>query len=483
MAKEKNVSNFVPLYSTNLFLMRKNKILLLLVGCFALLMSSCLGSNDTVTELGKDCEILTFTLASDSVEGLSSAVFTIDQLNGRIYNTDSLPYGTTLKNKVKCTVRLASTVAVCQVLQHATGDTIAWNTTDSLDFSKPVEFKNILWDGTTTKTYVAQVNIHQILPDTMVWETYAENLIDEPVKAEKTIVFGNPGAEYYYMYVQPANSTENYRLYRSSVSDGKNWTITSLSGLPAGEVALSQMTEYGSQLYVTTTKGTLYRSSDGQNWTAVSNAPTIKALLGNIKTSTSGTIDEPSALAAIISNNGILEFARMDKSQAWSTGNAIDNTFPISGFANTNYVSNFRNRLIIAGGRDKSGNLLNSTWSTSDGLSWAQLTDDASKNLFEKQEGASIIQYDGKLFMISGIMEGDTASSRIYWSQDGGVSWSVSDTMAVMPGTFKPRGFTSIYVDQNKFMYLFGGKETNKSNVLDQIWRGRINYLGFKDDE
>jgi len=317
----------------------------------------------------------------------------------------------------------------------------------------------------------------------MVWETYAENLIDEPVKAEKTIVFGNPGAEYYYMYVQPANSTENYRLYRSSVSDGKNWTVTPLSGLPAGDVALSQMIEYENQLYVTTTKGVLYKSSDGQNWTTVSNAPTIRTLLGDIKTSTNGTIEQPSVLAAVISNNGILEFAKMDKSQAWSTGNAIDNAFPISGFANTNYVSNFRNRLIIAGGRDKSGNLLNSTWSTSDGLSWAQLTDDASENLFGKQEGASIIQYDSKLFMISGIMEGDTASSKIYWSQDGGVSWSVSDTMAVMPETFKPRGFTSIYVDQNKFMYLFGGKETNKSNVLDQIWRGRINYLGFKDDE
>ena len=28
-------------------------------------------------------------------------------------------------------------------------------------------------------------------------------------------------------------------------------------------------------------------------------------------------------------------------------------------------------------------------------------------------------------------------------------------------------------------MYLFGGKETNSSNVLNQIWRGRINRLGF----
>lgn len=463
--------------------MRKNKILLFLVGCFALLMSSCLGSNDTVSELGKDCEILTFTLASDSIEGLSSVVFTIDQLNGRIYNTDSLPYGTVLKDKVKCTVRLASTVSGCRVLQHATGDTITWNTTDSLDFSKPVEFKNYLWDGVTTKSYVAQVNIHQVLPDTMIWETYAENIIDEPIKAEKTIVFGNSNAEYYYMYIQPANATESYRLYRSAVGDGKNWTVASLSGLPAGEVVLSQITEYESQLYAVTTKGALYHSSDGQSWTAVSNAPTIKALLGSIKASTTGTIGQPSALAAVISNNGTLAFAKMDKSQGWSTGDALNDAFPVSGFANVNYVSNFNNRLMIAGGRDKSSNLLNSTWSTSDGLSWAQLTDDASDNLFGKQEGASIIQYDDKLFMLSGIMEGDTASSKIYWSQDGGVSWSVSDTMAVMPGTFKARGFTSIYVDQNKFMYLFGGKEKNNSNVLDQIWRGRINYLGFKDDE
>jgi len=29
-------------------------------------------------------------------------------------------------------------------------------------------------------------------------------------------------------------------------------------------------------------------------------------------------------------------------------------------------------------------------------------------------------------------------------------------------------------------MYLFGGKETSRSNVLNQIWRGRINRLGCK---
>ena len=62
---------------------------------------------------------------------------------------------------------------------------------------------------------------------------------------------------------------------------------------------------------------------------------------------------------------------------------------------------------------------------------------------------------------------------------DGGVNWSLSDTLVVMPQEFKARGFSSIYVDKDNYMYLFGGKETNSSNVLNQIWRGRINRLGF----
>ena len=42
--KAKNVSTFVPLYATNLFLM-KNRIVLFIAGCCALLLSSCLGSD------------------------------------------------------------------------------------------------------------------------------------------------------------------------------------------------------------------------------------------------------------------------------------------------------------------------------------------------------------------------------------------------------------------------------------------------------
>lgn len=141
---------------------------------------------------------------------------------------------------------------------------------------------NTLWDGKTTKTYIAQVNIHQVVPDSMVWGVYKEGITDGAVKEEKVVVFGEGSGESYYMYTQPVNVNEGYRLYRSAVTDGKSWTVLSVSGLPAGEVRLSQITAYEDAFYAVTTKGFLYSSADGQTWSLVENAPVIKAILGAI---------------------------------------------------------------------------------------------------------------------------------------------------------------------------------------------------------
>ena len=124
--------------------------------------------------------------------------------------------------------------------------------------------------------------------------------------------------------------------------------------------------------------------------------------------------------------------------------------------------------------------MTSASWATDDGMVWAQLTAKDTA-YFDKQEGVAVTEYDGKFFMLSGINESGKATSDIYLSRDGGISWNVSDTLVVMPQDFKARGYSSIHVDDEQFMYLFGGKETTDSNVLNQIWRGRINRLGFKD--
>ena len=485
--KAKNVSTFVALYTQTYFLM-KNRIVLFIVGCCALFLASCINDEEVEYELSRDCQILSFSLSSDSIEGLSDVVFTIDQLTGRIFNQDSMPYGTVLNEKVICTVNFASTVAGCKVIQEAIGDTIDWSSGDSLDFSKPVKFVNTLWDGITTRTYQAWINIHQVVPDSMVWNVYKEGVFDGTVKEQKVVVMGEDDSEYYYMYTQPAEVSLGYQLYRSSVADGQNWEKLSVSGLPVGEVYVSQITIYEDVLYAFTKSGELYSSVDGQNWAVVELEETypVKALLGslNVDKNFTGVGTQVSALAAVIERNGTLQYAAMNKDvKKWEWDDkdyAVADSFPLSGFGSTTYKSMYRARLMAVAGRDKNNNLTSAVWATDNGKTWVKLTSE-STSYFDKQEGVAVAEYDDQFFMLSGINEAGKASSEIYTSLDGGVSWTLSDTLVVMPQDYQARGFASIYVDKDDFMYLFGGKTSSSSNVMNQIWRGRINRLGFDD--
>ena len=108
------------------------------------------------------------------------------------------------------------------------------------------------------------------------------------------------------------------------------------------------------------------------------------------------------------------------------------------------------------------------------------LTDQES-DYFDKREGVLLSAYDDKFCLVGGIDEANKAQKDMYFSRDGGVTWTLSDTLTVMPEDYKARGFASVLVDKDNFMLIFGGKENNNANDLDQIWKGRINRLGFKD--
>ena len=81
--------------------MEKMKFCGLLVGGLLFLMTSCLGGNEEGTfddwTIG-NAQISSLSLSNDSIPGLSAVKFTIDQLNGKVYNVDSMPYGTDRKS-------------------------------------------------------------------------------------------------------------------------------------------------------------------------------------------------------------------------------------------------------------------------------------------------------------------------------------------------------------------------------------------------
>lgn len=472
------------LYMQQTYFWMKNRIVLFVAGCIALFLSSCLNSDDQEYEIPKDCQITSFSVKNDSILGVKvdTVKFVIDQVNGRIFNPDSLPFGTEVE-KVICTVSVATGTYTIEVTQDALPDsTFFWNREDSLDFSKPVKFVTAAYDGITKKVYNAQINVHQVVPDSMSWELYDSSVLGFPVKEQKVVTWGEDNNEYYYMYVQGTDASKGYSLYSSSVSDAKSWTEMTLNGLPAGEVRLSQMTEYEDALFVPTTKGALYCSVNGQDWTLVEQNYSVKTLLGAIEAVNDGSLKQPSFLSAIVDNNGVLSFASLNNLKEWQLGEAVYDNFPVTGFGSlASYsTSSKQNNLTVVAGKDKNGKLLNSAWSTMNGYQWVLLTDIES-DYFDKREGVMLSAYDDKFCLIGGIGESNKAFKDIYFSIDRGVTWTLSDTLTVMPEDYKARGFASVLVDKENFMLIFGGKENNNANDLDQIWKGRINRLGFKD--
>ena len=453
--------------------MKKYNWQLLFCGCLALILSSCLKTDDDNYDKWRqsNCLISSFSLQSDSVPGLENVKFTIDQLNCLIYNKDSMPYGTEINWKVICTVGFEVEPSAVEVFEAATGDSTTWNRTDSLDFRDYVRFDVFSQDSKQKKRYYAQLNIHQQVPDSMAWRWFSGRLLGKAIQEQKVFEQDN----YFWMYVR---SSIGYELYCTPVVDRRTWTPVPLTGLSGKTFLIQQITEYEGTLYMPTSDGTLYYSTNKADWKIMETAPAVKSLLGVINGSVTGK--NSSVLAATIQENNIVYFAAMNAANQWEKGVVAPANFPVSGFGNTSYETAFYWHLVVVAGKDRNGRLSNAVWETMNGLNWVCSTDERF-TYFSKREGVMVTHYDGKMFLIGGINASNTAERNIYYSQDRGITWVAADLPMYFPETFRARGYASVIVDKDNFLHLFGGKENNSANMLDELWSGRINRLGFKN--
>ena len=462
------------LYMRQTMFLMKTKWIFFWTACLVGMLSSCLKTEEAIQiELTKNCQIKSFTLSSDSVAGLSSVKFTIDQLTGRIFNMDSLPYGTKIE-KVYCTLTTASTYDVnsVEVTPYAYPDSTYYlqSLSDSIDFSAPVKFVMHAYDGITTKTYLAQVNIHQIDPDTMIWVEAANPVLPVAIREQKIMQMEQEGGIACLMYVEPATG-EGYQLYQASESNPTQWEQLSLSGLPMEGVCLSQMTYYNKVLYVATEAGALYRSADGQTWSVVEGAPAIRILLGEIPAG----LRQSAVLTVVAEQEGALLYGAMDEESHWTMGDVVPENFPVSGFSAMSYESMHYQYLMVVAGRSIENQLLNTTWTSRDGLAWEQLG--ASSKSFSQREGGMMTRYDDQLLLIGGLDADQQGLKDVYSSIDFGLNWTLVDSVLVLPEAYEGRGFSSVWVDKENFINLMGGKTKRDANDLNQLWRGRINRL------
>lgn len=119
----------------------------------------------TTTKSGAD------SLVYSTVSATSTYPFTIDHINNRIFNADSLPYGVRADKIIFSTFTVADG-SVTVVVPGTEKDTL-YQTADSLDFSQGYRDFNLYGiDGTSRRKYRVEVRIHQQQADSLTWTQY-----------------------------------------------------------------------------------------------------------------------------------------------------------------------------------------------------------------------------------------------------------------------------------------------------------------------
>lgn len=149
--------------------------------------ASCLNSsNDDASSLYSDAAITDFslgtlpryqlkqttagndTIVKTTVSG-SNYIFSVDQINRHIFNKDSLPTGTDVyKSVVTLSTYNGGTVWIQDL--NDPDILILYNTSDSIDFTKPRMFRIYSNNDKGYSDYIINVNVHQQEGNALTWQ-------------------------------------------------------------------------------------------------------------------------------------------------------------------------------------------------------------------------------------------------------------------------------------------------------------------------
>lgn len=399
----------------------------------------------------------------------SNYPFTIDQINRTITNKDSLPVGTYI-DKVITNITYDAGVLAYKP-KGSDNDTI-WTSTDSIDFTDPVEFKVYAYSGVEGKPYKVTINVHKQEPDTISWKKFDTQLFSAGSLSEQKAVYANGKV---YVFGKNGNGTH---IEFSDVSDDNpnSWTPVATN---ITDVDTYSATAWAGNIYFLAggTNKRLYKLDANTNDVTPVDTETVEMLIGGN--------DTKEELYAVI--NGV---SHTYKNGVWTEDANPFTLFPAGKpfFSNTtaaSYNSNITTTVALC---HNQGTTANDTTA----LIFSRMSSD---NKWEKRmqnlplpnlENVTMIYYDGKLYAFGGESKKPEVKpfSQFYCSTDNGLCWRpVTECMAF------PAEFNELYTAHHKnYSCAVTPKlESNisRGNFIWIVWedgsisRGRINRLGF----
>lgn len=440
-----------------------------------LLASSCLDDDDT--DYGNECYISSFTLGNvkrymttttsdgdDSTYTISYTPddypMTIDQLAGEIYNKDSLPVNTYV------TAVLAELEG--EGVAYYSADEEEWtafDSDDSIDFSSPLTFRVISLDGTATRDYTVWVNIHQIDGDVFGWDSITQSSLWND--AEELKIMAREGALYLY-----ASNEDEVRLFTSPLSDGSDWEEAALSGCEEAE--LRTLTQFRGALYMSLSDNTLITSEDGIDWSAIEADKKVCLFAAD-----DNHLYALSGGAVCCSDDG----------SSWKEEQMDDaaSLLPVRDITGVAYdQGNGQKRVLLAGNRsleDYPSDTAAVIWSRNstetidaDGWVYYNVQDDNSYAC-PRLESLQILRYNDVLIALglSSLNGNHTSLDALLMSEDNGLTWKGDDEEYEIAEELNgAEGPFTACTDDDYFIWIVSGNE---------VWRGRLNRLGFEIQE
>lgn len=499
-----------------LYLMLKKIAFYIIIAATAMGFVACNEESDEPTTVSANVMVTSFTLnANDSVlDNLDSVFFTIDLVNAKVFNADSLPYGTDVSHLVVNIGTYGSSVAELSIPRPGQSDSIVnylKNSTDSIDFSNgPVKLHLVALDGTSQRDYTISVNVHKVKPDSLFWNKFSLNRLPTnytPI-AQKTVKYNDKA-------VCLTKSAQQYTL--ATINNPANFYWTQHDVTFPFTPNVNSLNATTDALYILDTDGNLYSSVDGMSWTSCGlKWHHIYGGYGNM-------------LLGVKVIDGKYYHVTYPETSA----TLADSDCPISG---TSSITTFETKwsdnqqVFFIGGRKADNELTGAMWGY-DGEKWAKVSNNdiaAREDMtffayytFKTNENDWSVSEYPTLVALGGFDGEGYPGKRVYTSIDMGLTWKIGDDLMQLPSyipemggaqalvfekTMQSRSASTDWVDYpskplpswwtidtptysrvsqepNKwecpYIYLFGGYDRN-GDLYNTIWRGVINRLTFK---
>lgn len=417
----------------------------------------------------------------------SNYPFTIDQINRIITNKDSLPVGTYI-DKVITNITYDAGVLAYKP-KGSDNDTI-WTSTDSIDFTEPVEFKVYAYSGVEGKPYKVTINVHKQEPDTISWKKFDNSFSDRSLLSEQKAVYANGK-----VYVFGKNGNGTHIEYSDVANDNPSPWVPVTDNIP------SNIDTYSATAWA----GNIYFLAGGTN---------DKQLYKLYKLSVTTDKIEPvgtETFEMLIGGNDIkseLYVVKDGESGIYKESPWTKDTDPFTQFkagqpffSNTttaSYNSDITTTIALCNNPGTTDN--DTTALVFNRISSDNKWEERMQNLpLPNLENVTMIYYDGKLYAFGGKSKKPEVKpfSQFYCSTDNGLCWRpVTECMAFPAEVPDPEKPNKEYINFPNLYDTYHGNyscavtpklesETSRGNFIWIVWedgsicRGRINRLGF----